>query len=463
MCSIPPLRLLEVVDDLTCLVNSSQYSRWNFFTFTLPGSTLPMRKEFTSSCKGSFSNHPVPDHPCKLVVFFRPKMVVTAGADAYLKILEYGVKKTQLRIDRLLLQAFMAGIFVAMAGHCCTVLAGSYPTDPGDPLAVAKPTQKFIYGALFPVAFICIILTGAELFTGNTMTMLICYFQKRVTMLQLGVNWLGSLAGNWLGALFGAYFLSYLTGALGDEHVRQFLFRTCVNKISYGWGECFLRGVGCNTFVCLAVWAVIASENVAGKVLVMWFPIVAFCVGGYEHIIANMYTLQAGLMAGAPVAILDVIAFNFLPTLLGNIVGGCLLVGAVYAYNFYPTLSYTETTGAKVYVQEVGPVLDRRSSMQVSMTEREPDGQVVTEYEAVPFESFGGEYIVNKHATMAAPIPSRASSFLYPFQWQRQRSQSGNLSTHARLDLPNRPVEPPSDGLEVTPQSQTAESVAQQV
>ncbi|CBZ51490.1 hypothetical protein NCLIV_012840 [Neospora caninum Liverpool] len=332
-------------------------------------------------------------------------MVVTAGADAYLKILEYGVKKTQLRIDRLLLQAFMAGVFVAMAGHCCTVLAGSYPTDPSDPVAVAKPTQKFIYGALFPVAFICIILTGAELFTGNTMTMLICYFQKRVTILQLGVNWLGSLV----------------------------------------------------------VWAVIASENVAGKVLVMWFPIVAFCVGGYEHIIANMYTLQAGLMAGAPIEISDVIAFNFLPTLLGNIVGGCLLVGAVYAYNFYPTLSYTETTGAKVYVQDIGPLLDRRSSFQVSVTEREADGQLVTEYEAVPLESFGGEYIVNKHATTAGPAPSRASSFLYPFQRQRHPSQASYLSTQARPDPSNRSAEPPVDGVESTPQAQTADTVAQQV
>lgn len=231
------------------------------------------------------------------------EMVVTAGADAYLKIMEYGVKKTQLRLDRLLLQGFMAGVYVAMAGHCCTVLckmplaelqqqssfrcgcvnrlkaswiffflrsAGSYPTGPGDPLAVAKPTQKFIYGALFPVAFICIILTGAELFTGNTMTMLICFFQRRVTLLQLTINWLGSFLGNWLGALFGAYFLSYLTGALSDVHVRSFLFYMCSAKVSYGWGACFLRGVGCNTFVCLAVWAVIAAENVAGKVLVMW-------------------------------------------------------------------------------------------------------------------------------------------------------------------------------------------------
>ncbi|PFH31516.1 formate/nitrite transporter protein [Besnoitia besnoiti] len=396
----------------------------------------------------------VPGNP-GLVVSLDPTLVVTAGADAYLKILEYGVKKTQLRIDRLLLQAFMAGVYVAMAGHCCTVLAGSYPTETDNPLAVAKPTQKFIYGSLFPVAFICIILTGAELFTGNTMTMLICWFQRRVTILQLGVNWGGSFLGNWLGALFGAYFLSYLTGALDDEHVRHFLFITCKTKVSYGWGACFLRGVGCNTFVCLAVWTVIASENVAGKVLVMWFPIVAFCVGGYEHIIANMYTLQAGLMIGAPVAISDVVVYNFLPTLLGNIVGGCLLVGAVYAYNFYPTLTFTETTGAKVFVQDVAPALDRRHSFQVSMTEREADGRVVTEYEAVPFESFGGDYIVSKHATTAGPVPSRASSFLYPFQGRpRQSSQTSFLSTQPLPEPSAASPEPSRVGLENAQSSQ---------
>ncbi|XP_026190069.1 uncharacterized protein LOC34619862 [Cyclospora cayetanensis] len=211
-------------------------------------------------------------------------MVVTASPDTYYHLLEYGMRKTRLRPDRLLLQSFMAGVYVGMAGHCCTTIAGGFSVQDGDPLAVPKSLQKLIYGMLFPVAFIAIIWTGAELFTGNTMTMLVCILEKRIKAYNLLLNWLASLL----------------------------------------------------------VWFVIATDDGAGKILALWFPILAFCVGGYEHIIANFYTLQAALMAGAPVSVGDVIVKNFIPTLLGNLVGGCCLIGAVYWYNFYPTVSVRE-------------------------------------------------------------------------------------------------------------------------
>lgn len=220
--------------------------------------------------------------------------------------------------------------------------AGGYSVQPDDPKAVSKSTQKLIYGMLFPVAFIAIIWTGAELFTGNTMTMLVCILERRIKVYHLVLNWLSSLFGNWLGALFVAYFLSYLTGSLDDTNVQYFLFSAAKDKTAYSFGSCFLRAVGCNAFVCLAVWFVIATDDGAGKIMALWFPILAFCVGGYEHIIANFYTLQAALIAGAPVSLGNVIVKNFIPTLLGNLVGGCCLIGAVYWYNFYPTVTVRE-------------------------------------------------------------------------------------------------------------------------
>ncbi|PFH33151.1 formate/nitrite transporter protein [Besnoitia besnoiti] len=279
-------------------------------------------------------------------------MVLAASPEAYRKVIEYGIKKTKLRIDRLFLQAIMAGIYVGMAGHACTAIAGGYSTDPSNPLAVSKSTQKFLYASLFPVAFIAIIFTGAELFTGNTMTMLLCLLERRVTYLQLLVNWACSLVGNWLGALFAAYFLSYLPGVLqGPDHL-NYLKEVAAHKTGHNFGECFLLAVGCNTYVCLAVWFVIASDDAAGKIMSMWFPIVAFCVAGYEHIIANFYTLQCALMHGVAPGVGLVILKNFIPTLLGNIVGGCGLVGAVYWYNFYPTMCVVQETGQNVPLPE---------------------------------------------------------------------------------------------------------------
>ncbi|PHJ23739.1 formate nitrite transporter protein [Cystoisospora suis] len=172
------------------------------------------------------------------------------------------------------------------------------------------------------------------------MTMLVCLLERRVTWLQLLVNWTCSLVGNWLGALFAAYFLSYLPGALSGPDQLHYLEVKATEKTAHNFGECFLLGVGCNTYVCLAVWFVIASDEAAGKIIAMWFPIVAFCVAGYEHIVANFFTLQCALLYGVAPGVGTVIVKNFLPTLLGNIVGGCGLVGAVYWFNFYPTVCY---------------------------------------------------------------------------------------------------------------------------
>lgn len=144
--------------------------------------------------------------------------------------------------------------------------------QPEDPLAVPKAVQKLVYGMLFPVAFISIIWTGAELFTGNTMTMLVCILERRIKVYQLAINWSFSLVGNWLGALFVAFFLSHLTGALADPHVSFFLFKTAKDKTNYSFLSCFLRAVGCNAFVCLAVWFVIATDDGAGKIMALWSP-----------------------------------------------------------------------------------------------------------------------------------------------------------------------------------------------
>lgn len=278
-------------------------------------------------------------------------MVTTASPDTYHRVIEYGLRKTSLRFDRLLLQAFMAGVYIGLAGQACNMFAGGVPTDPADPRSVAKSIQKFLYASIFPTAFIAIIFTGAELFTGNTMTMLICLIERRITFLHLAINWIGSFVGNWLGALFAAYFLSYLPGGYDQEPVYSYMCYVQHVKVSYGWGQCFLRGIGCNVLVCLAVWNVTACEDAASKILALWFPIVSFCVAGYEHIIANFYTLQLTLMMGCPESVGTVVVDNFIPTFLGNMVGGCVLIGAVYWYNFYPI----EEVGYKQ--ASVGPVL----------------------------------------------------------------------------------------------------------
>jgi formate/nitrite transporter FocA (FNT family) len=87
----------------------------------------------------------------------------------------------------------------------------------------------------------------------------------------------------------------------------------------------------------------IGAKDMVGKVLASWFPIMAFVVGGFEHSIANMYYIPAGILAKGEFAgavnvssqalsNLSWVGFfhNVIPVTIGNIIGGSIFVGAAY-------------------------------------------------------------------------------------------------------------------------------------
>ncbi len=92
-----------------------------------------------------------------------------------------------------------------------------------------------------------------------------------------------------------------------------------------------------------------ATKDIAGKLLAIFFPIWLFVASGFEHSIANMYYIPAGIFASANPKWLEAAAScgvagealaklnwggfllnNLLPVTLGNIVGGTVFVGAAY-------------------------------------------------------------------------------------------------------------------------------------
>ena len=109
------------------------------------------------------------------------------------------------------------------------------------------------------------------------------------------------------------------------------------------FSDAFIRGILCNFLVCIAVWMAFAAKDVVGKIVGLFFPIMFFVLSGFEHSVANMYFVSAGLFASgnsayvaaaaADPSVLTWGAFfvkNLLPVTLGNIVGGSILVGVPY-------------------------------------------------------------------------------------------------------------------------------------
>jgi formate/nitrite transporter len=111
-----------------------------------------------------------------------------------------------------------------------------------------------------------------------------------------------------------------------------------------GLWSAFMKGIACNLLVNVAILLAISSKDMVGKFFGIWFPIMAFVASGFEHSVANMYFIPAGIMAGANVTWGQFIYWNLIPVTIGNIVGGFIFIGAVYYWSFKKELSSMSPT-----------------------------------------------------------------------------------------------------------------------
>jgi formate/nitrite transporter len=194
-----------------------------------------------------------------------------------------------------------------------------------------KCTQKIIFGAFgLPFGLIMTLVTGAELFTGNTALVTAAKMEGKTSTSNLVKNWVASYAGNFVGSLFLAY-LAFKSGTLGAAPASVAI---ATAKCSLPFATTFVRGILCNWLVCMAVYMASGCASLAGKMVAVWFPISAFVALGLEHSVANMFIIPLGIMRGANVSTMDFLTKNLLPVTLGNIVGGALCVMGLYGTAF---------------------------------------------------------------------------------------------------------------------------------
>jgi formate/nitrite transporter len=138
------------------------------------------------------------------------------------------------------------------------------------------------------------------------------------------------LVGNLLGSLFVAYFLADQTGVVTAQLPLERLSEIALAKGTEEteW-QIFLRALGCNWLVCLAVMLALAADDVAGKILAIFFPIMAFVAMGFDHVVANMFFLPAAIFAGVDLTWWDAL-HNWIFAFLGNLVGAAVFVAGAY-------------------------------------------------------------------------------------------------------------------------------------
>lgn len=222
-------------------------------------------------------------------------------------------KRVTQSLPRLLLLGALAGAFIAFAG-----VAASIGGALGGKLASAT---------IFPIGLTMVLLAGSELFTGNCL-FLMPLLRRNITAGHMLRNWVAVYLGNLLGSVAVA-FLAVQCGAL--DGIAEAAVAAAVTKAALPFGVALLRGVLCNFLVCLAVWMAFCAQSAGGKVVSLFGPIFLFVLCGFEHSVANMYYIPAGIFLAENGEVTWLSLWrNLLPVTLGNMVGGCGLGGILY-------------------------------------------------------------------------------------------------------------------------------------
>ena len=270
--------------------------------------------------------------------FLAPKEIANA-------MINVGVGKANLKTSAMFYLGILAGAYIGFGGLANTIISQTLGgIDPG--------LAKFAGAAVFPVGLILVVVgfvvvlvvvvvgavvvvvagdvvvvvAGAELFTGNNL-MTLALMNKKITLSQMlknwGVVWVANLVGSVLLALIVVY-----TGILdGDAGTKAMAIAE--GKASLSPMIMVGRGILCNILVVLAVWIATSSQDVISKLFACWFPIMLFVLCGFEHSVANMYFIPAGMLLGAKVT-MGALIKNLLCVTIGNILGGAIIIPGLY-------------------------------------------------------------------------------------------------------------------------------------
>lgn len=256
--------------------------------------------------------------------------------------IQNGIKKTNLTTKKLILLGIAAGFFIGIGAEASS-LAMHGISNVG--------LARTVAGAVFPIGLMIIVLLGGELFTGNCLISMAVY-DKKAKLKGMIRNLTIVYISNFIGAALMAWMINNC-GQLNfsDGGAGAFTIKVALGKVGIDPMQAIVSGILCNVLVCLAIFMAATAKDVAGKCIAIFFPIFVFVISGFEHCVANMYYIPAGIFAahnplyaakatelyGITAEQLSGLNFgtmfsNLVPVTIGNIIGGMVFVGLLYWY-----------------------------------------------------------------------------------------------------------------------------------
>ncbi|KAF7376228.1 hypothetical protein MSAN_00037900 [Mycena sanguinolenta] len=233
--------------------------------------------------------------------------------------LKSGIAKHNDRYENIFFKAVLAGVMLSFGGLLSEVISGGAPglteSNPG--------IVKILGGFVFPVGLVI-----------NMMVFPMAVAKRVIPWWSLPLNFLIVTFGNLVGSLFFGAILVKYSGILSTAPYNAYVVSFALKKAADPtWAQIFLRGIGCNWLVCIAVWQAAGAKETVSKIYAIWLPIWLFVACSFDHVVANMFSVPLGIMFGADLTTAEYIRKSLIAAYLGNIVGALFVaLPATYFY-----------------------------------------------------------------------------------------------------------------------------------
>lgn len=245
-------------------------------------------------------------------------MSTLSNAETALKVVDLGINKSKYSVTKTFKLGFLGGVYVAVASFANLTAMHYIPGGAG----------RFVGSCIFPTALMLVVLVGGSLFTGDGLGLMAIMEKKSKWQ-----SYIKNIISVWLGNMAGSLFivlLTYWSGLFADAEFAHTTVHVAEHKLHLTALEAVSSGFLCNILVAIGVWFALATDDLAGKILAIWFPVMLFVFAGFQHVVANMYYVNIGLM-------LDSSFFNFPDYLihytfvtLGNYLSGGVFLTMIY-------------------------------------------------------------------------------------------------------------------------------------
>lgn len=267
-------------------------------------------------------------------------MNLFTAAETVANYADAGAKKAKLPIAKMLILGILAGMLIGFPS--CVTNMSTYALD-------NNSTIRMTSGLLFAFGLGTVIISGAELFTGNTL-ITISVLEKKTSVAGMLRNWAFVYIGNFIGSML----LSVICAKFGwlnagSNALAVASMKTAVGKMTMPFQNAFFMGILCNILVTLGVLLSLAGKDGISRFIGAWVPVMFFVTCGFNHSIADMTYCMLGLFAKGNAAYVEAakaagVALenltwgnyflgNLIPVTLGNIVGG-VAVGWTMWFSF---------------------------------------------------------------------------------------------------------------------------------